>query len=213
LILGGQLVSAFAEQFSERGGEISGTYHCETTTLNLNHAMDDVLQAEPQMIYFAGRASTAVDMLQILNDAGLSDLPVVLGMRDEAEAFLTLTGDSATDRVYTVRLLPPDTPALNQLAEQYQARFNLPPDDPIFAYSYDAMTMFLNTVQQVATVDADGKLIVDRAQLRDAVRAYHGEGVTGTLACDGRGDCATAAYNVLVIRDGEWVEYTQSTED
>jgi ABC-type branched-subunit amino acid transport system substrate-binding protein len=112
-----------------------------------------------------------------------------------------------------VRLLPPDTPALNQLAEQYQARFNLPPDDPIFAYSYDAMTMFLNTVQQVATVDADGKLIVDRAQLRDAVRAYHGEGVTGTLACDASGDCATAAYNVLVIHDGEWVEYTQSTED
>jgi ABC-type branched-subunit amino acid transport system substrate-binding protein len=213
LILGGQLASAFAEQFVERGGEISGIYHFETTALNLNNAMDDVLQAEPQMIYFAGRASTAVDMLQIIDDAGLVDVPIVVGMRDEAEAFLRLAGNSATDRVYTMRLLPPDTPALNQLAEQYQARFNFTPDDPIFAYSYDAMNMFLNAVQQIATVDVDGKLIVDRARLQEVVRAYQGEGVTGTLACDASGDCATAAYSVLVIRDGEWVEYTQSTED
>jgi len=52
--------------------------------------------------------------------------------------------------------------------------------------------MFFAAIEQVAVVDADGTVHIGRQALRDALYGTTGfAGLTGTLACDENGDCAT----------------------
>ena len=72
-----------------------------------------------------------------------------------------------------------------------------PPATPYWAHGYDATTLLLSAIKQVAVSDGD-TLHIDRAALRDALDGTEGfQGILGTLTCDDFGDCGT---NRSVIR-------------
>ena len=72
-----------------------------------------------------------------------------------------------------------------------------PPASPYWAHGYDATTLLLSAIKQVAVSDGDA-LHIDRAALRDALDGTEGfQGILGTLTCDDFGDCGT---NRSVIR-------------
>ena len=57
------------------------------------------------------------------------------------------------------------------------------------AYAYDAASILIRAIEQVAVVDASGHLVIGRQALAKAVRATSGhQGVTGTISFDGKGD-------------------------
>ena len=64
------------------------------------------------------------------------------------------------------------------------------------AHAYDAATMLLRAIEQVAVVQGD-TLHVDRAKLRDALTGLAGfKGVIGAISCDQFGDCGTGALRI-----------------
>ena len=64
---------------------------------------------------------------------------------------------------------------------------------PYWAHGYDATTLLLSAIKQIAVVDGD-TLYIDHAALRDALDGTAGfQGIIGTMTCDDFGDCGTAA--------------------
>ena len=71
----------------------------------------------------------------------------------------------------------------------FEAAFGGPPTSSYWTHGYDATTLLLSAIEQVAVVEGD-TLSIDRAALRNALDATAGfQGILGTLACDDFGDC------------------------
>jgi branched-chain amino acid transport system substrate-binding protein len=91
--------------------------------------------------------------------------------------------------------------------EIYNETYGENPTAPFHAHTYDAVMLIVQAVEEVAEVDDDGGLVIDRMALRDAIREAEMEGLTGTIACDEFGDCGSGAditvVEVMCPEDGE----------
>lgn len=85
-----------------------------------------------------------------------------------------------------------DTGAYQDFARRYQDRYGQSLDSELgfyAAYAYDATTILIKAIGQVAVVDGAGHLVIGRQALANAVRATSGhQGVTGVISFDDRGD-------------------------
>jgi branched-chain amino acid transport system substrate-binding protein len=79
------------------------------------------------------------------------------------------------------------------------------PPSGFHAFAYDCTNMILDAIESVAQVGADGSMLIGRQALRNAMTATSGfEGLTGTLACNENGDCATGeALGIFQITEAE----------
>ncbi len=67
--------------------------------------------------------------------------------------------------------------------------------------------ILLNAIAEVAVLNDDGDLEIDREALVAAVRnTTDYEGLTGTLSCDDRGECGVGRIVIFIVEDGAWVE-------
>jgi len=197
-LVGIQLANAFESTYSSGGGT-STRINIETTTFSMTTLVNQIIEANPMVVYFGGRESTLVELRANLPET----LPLIGGLLINENQFVTNFGAQA-DTIYIAVSNSPDTPRLAQLRQQYVAQFGIEPTSLIFAYAYDATNMLLNAVEQIAT-DENGLILVDRFALREALKTYIGDGVTGQIACDADGDCAELTYTVYTIQNGELV--------
>ena len=72
---------------------------------------------------------------------------------------------------------------------------------PFVLQAHDAVTALLEAIDAVATEEAAGTLLIDRAKLADTLRAQGLDGMTGTIRFDEHGDRAgdTAREAGLVV--------------
>ena len=84
---------------------------------------------------------------------------------------------------------------------ELEATIGRPPASPYWAHGYDAATLLLSAIKQVAVDDGD-TLHIDRAALRDALDGTAGfQGILGTLTCDDFGDCGTGRSVIHLHED------------
>ena len=77
------------------------------------------------------------------------------------------------------------------------------PITPFNANSHDAYQMLRAAVAAVGRLDEEGNLLIDRAELAAYLRGYGPvEGLAGTIACDGQGDCLLSPTGVFQVVDG-----------
>jgi len=86
-----------------------------------------------------------------------------------------------------------NTDPYQDFARRYQSRYGQSLDGIesgfCAAYAYDATTILIQAIEQVAVVDEAGNLVIGREALANAVRATAGHpGVTGSISFDGKGD-------------------------
>ncbi len=86
-----------------------------------------------------------------------------------------------------------NTEVYQDFARRYQSRYGQSLLDEewgvIAAYTYDAASILLQAIEQVAVVDGAGNLVIGRQALAGAVRDTSGyQGVTGVISFDGKGD-------------------------
>jgi len=74
-----------------------------------------------------------------------------------------------------------------------------------WAHAYDAMTLLLRAIDDAALVEADGTLVISRADLRRALRAPGFTGMTGRVECDEFGDCGSRR-SIVRLRDGGTID-------
>ena len=84
----------------------------------------------------------------------------------------------------------------DELVAAYRERYDEPPTSAYLAHAYDATTILLRAIEDVAVVDGD-TLFVDRAKLREALTGITGfGGIIGGISCDEFGDCGTGRLRI-----------------
>lgn len=186
----------FAEAYD---GPLAGVFPVISANLDADAVATEIRAESPAVVYYVGRPSTAAALA-----SRLDGVTFVLAERAIAAEFVELAGADA-EGAYVLDLLPPAGDALDELAARYADLYETVPESAIYAYTYDAVNLLLDGLEAAGTTGLDGEFVLDRGALQAFVRAYSGAGVTGPLACDGSGDCASAALAVFVIRDGALV--------
>ena len=88
-----------------------------------------------------------------------------------------------------------------ELAAAYQEMYNEAPGSVYMAHAYDATTMLLRAIEEVAVADGD-TLYIDRARLREALTGTaEFNGIIGHLSCDEFGDCGTGHLHIVYHTD------------
>ena len=85
----------------------------------------------------------------------------------------------------------------DDLVSAYEAQYNEAPTSVYLAHAYDAATILLRAIEEVAVASGDS-LYIDRARLREAltnISDFHG--MVGTLSCDEFGDCGTGHLHIV----------------
>ena len=79
------------------------------------------------------------------------------------------------------------------LIADYQEQYGEAPTSAYLAHAYDAATILLRAIEEVAVGDGD-TLYIDRAKLREALTGVTGfRGVIGVISCDEFGDCGVGS--------------------
>ncbi len=85
----------------------------------------------------------------------------------------------------------------HDLHAAYEEIYNESPTSVYLAHAYDAATILLHAIEEVAVVSGDS-LYIDRARLRAALTATHDfAGMIGALTCDRFGDCGTGHLRIV----------------
>ena len=96
-----------------------------------------------------------------------------------------------------------------QVVADYEARYKEAPTTASFVHAYDATTLLLRAIEEVAAADGDA-LYIDRARLREALSGTSGfEGLIGEISCDGFGDCGTGRTYIVHHTDPAETEITE----
>jgi branched-chain amino acid transport system substrate-binding protein len=138
----------------------------------------------PDFVAFAGFNPEAALFLRQIRDSGYEGL---FGAGDGAASqgdFVEPLGEVAEGALFAGCGFP--------LPEDFESEFvALHGDVPQASFPgqfADAATALLDAVAAVADLQDDGSLVIDPAELRDAVRATDLQGVTGPIAFDSQGD-------------------------
>ncbi len=82
------------------------------------------------------------------------------------------------------------------LVADYRGRYGEAPTSAYLAHAYDAATMLLRAIEEVAVGDGE-TLYIDRAQLRQSLASVSGfRGIIGVITCDEFGDCGTGHVQI-----------------
>jgi len=208
------LAGAFQTAFEELGGTITTFVGVNKGDTDMTPVLSEIAQGAPEAIYFPifqpegdfivqqiGGVSGLEDVTLIGADGLLiSDflsLPETAGMYFSGpslqfgENVNEITGVSATD-----------------FLAAYEAREGEAPSAAFWAHAYDATTMLLAAIDEVAVAGDDG-LVIDRAALRDAISASSFAGLIGNLACDEFGDCGSQEIQIVEHADSSVTDATQ----
>ncbi len=83
----------------------------------------------------------------------------------------------------------------------YLQRYNETPNSAYLALAYDATTILLQAIEEVAVVHGD-TLYIDRARLREApTNTSEFNGITGSISCDLFGDCGADHIHISHYTD------------
>jgi branched-chain amino acid transport system substrate-binding protein len=84
----------------------------------------------------------------------------------------------------------------DELIAAYREQYGEAPTSAYLAHAYDAATILLRAIEEVAVAEGD-TLYIDRARLREALTATIGfNGIIGVISCDEFGDCGTGRVHI-----------------
>ncbi len=97
----------------------------------------------------------------------------------------------------------------DELFAAYRQHYNESANYAYIALAYDAATILLRAIEEVAVADGD-TLFIDRARLREAMTNTTGfDGIIGPISCDSFGDCGTGLILISHYTDPAVNDITQ----
>ncbi|GIK65805.1 MAG: hypothetical protein BroJett018_35990 [Chloroflexota bacterium] len=170
------------------------------------------LAAEPPAaLFFGGYEQQAALLISQMKEVGLADTIFFSDDGTYTQGYIDAAGEAANGSyasfVDTSSFANAD--ALEAFKARYETEFGVAPDElgPFHAHAYDAASIIMNAIDSVATVDADGNLVINREELILAIRnTTDYAGLTGTLSCNPEnGECGAGTIGVNLVEEGEWV--------
>ena len=94
----------------------------------------------------------------------------------------------------------------DELTAAYQEKYGESSTSAYLAHAYDATTILLCAIEEVA-VDEGDALYIDRARLREALAGTSGfSGIIGAISCDEFGDCGTGRVQMSQHTDSDMTD-------
>ena len=198
------LVNVVSERFTELGGEVVASDAVSVGDTDFRGLLDDIAQAEPELIYYGGFPAEAARLIEQRADAGLEDTPFMGADGIRGTEVIELSGESS-EGVYATSAIPSSGEALTTFLTRYEEAYGEAPPAPYHANAYDAVNLFLDAVEATGTVE-DGTLTIDRAALSDYIHSVSDfQGLTGVINAEGNGEMSVADIGIYQVTDGEFV--------
>jgi len=203
------LASTVRDTFIELGGEVVAFEVVDPDEQDYRSQLTTLAGEAPDLVYFGGYQNQAASLVEQMQEVGLEDAWFFSDDGVYTQDFLDLAGDNAEGVYVSFGSQVGSAEANEAFDAAYEEAFGVAPDElgPFHAQSYDAAKVILNALAEVAALDDDGNLVIDREALIAAVRATAGyEGLSGLISCDDKGDCGTGTIAIFVAEDGAWAE-------
>ena len=196
------LVNVVTQRFTELGGEVVASDAVTVGDTDFRGLLDDIAQAEPELIYFGGFPAEAARIIEQRADAGLEDVPFFGADGIRGDEVIQLSG-SSSEGVYATSAVAASSEALDSFLQRYIETYGEEPPAPYHANGYDGVNLLLDAIEAVGTVDANGDLVIDRAAIAEYIRSVADfQGLTGVLNAEGNGEMSVSDIGVFQVTDG-----------
>ena len=209
------LAQAFADAFEGLGGTITTFTGVNKGDTDMTPVLSEVAQGSPEGIYFPiFQPEGDFIVQQIGGVSGLGDVTLIGADGLFVSDFLSLP---ETEGMYFSGPSLDFGENANELTgvsaasflETYESEFGEPPSAAFWAHGYDATTMLLQAIADVAVVQSDGSLFIDRQAVRDQIAQTSFNGMIGALSCDEFGDCGSQEIQINLHEDSSVTDLSQ----
>lgn len=201
------LASEFAKKFEELGGKVLFTEKTADKDTDFNALVTKIKSQNPDLIYYGGIYNAGALLAKQASDAGIK-APLMGGDGVYDGEYVKLAGAAAAEGDFCTSVgLPVDKlPKGQEFMDAYKAEY---PNDDIAAYdayAFDATNIIIEAVLKVAEEQGADKITTPAAKdaIIAAVAAFTGEGVTGELGFDDKGDTVNKAITTYKVVNGAW---------
>ena len=195
------LTGAFATAFEELGGSVAVASVSRGDT-DMAPVLTRIAAGSPDGLFFPLFQEEGAHIVrQVGQIAGLEGVTLIGGAALLVSEFLAIP---ESEGIY---LPGPDSnfdgntnevtgKSSEALIAEYQERYGEAPTSAYLAHAYDAATLLLRAIEEVAVGNGD-TLYIDRAKLREALTGVSGfRGIIGVISCDGFGDCGGGSVQI-----------------
>ncbi len=196
------LAGAFATAFAEHGGSVAVATVSKGDT-EMVPVLTELAAGSPDGLFLPLFPAEGAHVLQQIGQvAGLGEVTVIGGAALLDFSVLNLPASegiylSAPELHFEHNVNQTTGKSGLDLHAAYEEIYNESPTSAYLAHAYDAATILLHAIEEVAVAHGD-TLYIDRAQLRAALTATHDfEGIVGALTCDEFGDCGTGHLRIV----------------
>jgi branched-chain amino acid transport system substrate-binding protein len=190
------LMDVFGSSFEGLGGTVSSEQAVTVGEQDFSSVVTTITGENPEIVVFGGFIAEGAALVRQLRDAGYEG--AFMGADGIADQdFIDQAGDAA-EGAYVSRGPQPTASNYDAFLTEYQAAYGADAGTQFTEHSYDAMTIILTAIKQVAKVDADGNLTINKADLIAAAKGITLEnGASGTVEFleNGDRDISTGAVN------------------
>jgi branched-chain amino acid transport system substrate-binding protein len=172
-----------------------------------------VVEADPDVVYFSGFYPTGIPFIQELRAAGYTG-PIIGSDSMYDQEVIDGLGDLAEQELYvTLPSVPLEGPAWDDFSARYEQTFSADPrGTPFAAESFDAATAIMLGLQAGGVVaETDDGIEVDLEALNEAIRSVSFDGASGPVRFTESGDRdpeGLTPVTVFVVRDGAFEAVT-----
>ena len=194
------LTGAFAVAFEALGGTVTAVEEVSRGDTDMAPVLTRIAAGSPEGIFFPLFPDEAGYVVrQIEEVAGLALInseSLLFTELEEVDAYL-----SGPEFDFGGNVNEATGRSGDALFAAYQERYGEGANYAYMALAYDAATILLRAIEEVAVADGD-TLFIDRARLREALtNTTDFEGIIGSISCDGFGDCGTGLIHISHYTD------------
>lgn len=199
---GEPLAQSVSDNFEAAGGTVTGFEGLTRGDVDFSAVISTILAGNPEAVYFGGMDAEGALLVKQFRDAGFTGVFFGPDGIKSQPTFVDGSGGAAEGAYMTFGAVGGATGY-----EEFEAKFTEQYGAPV-AYgpgSYDAAMIILNAAQAIATVDADGNLVIGRKALADQIRATPYNGITGAIEFTETGDLSVVSITVFQVVDNKIV--------
>lgn len=205
------LTAAFATAFEALGGAVTAIEQVSRGDTDMIPVLTRIAAANPEGIFFplfpdeAGHVVQQIEKVEGLAGLALFNTESLLFTElDSVDAYL-----SGPEFNFGANVNQATGRSGDDLFEAYRQNYNESANHAYIALAYDAATILLRAIEEVAVADGD-TLFIDRARLREALTSTTGfDGIIGPISCDSFGDCGTGLILISHYSDPAVNDITQ----
>jgi branched-chain amino acid transport system substrate-binding protein len=209
-----QLQQVMADNFKSMGGKVLSQEAVAPTDVDMHPVLTRIASEKPDLVYFPLFTAAAAQVLrQAKETPGLEKTKLIGGSSLLSADFIEASGPAVVGFVIGYPDLSPDAMGKGypKFVEEYKKAYGEAPISGYHANAYDGMTLVAMAIKKVAKTDKDGNLYIGRKAFRDAVFSIKFEGISGPIACDKYGECASFKPSMLQFTSADPKSFSTGT--